>query len=73
MAEIIMSHFNPISGKRNEPAKTLQVLAKLLTEQRRAKDVDSRPGLVFCAIKSSIKSEMNIPITLKITLYAIAE
>lgn len=56
--------FNPTRGSKNAPDRLLATIARLLTLQSRAKLVASRPLSVFCAIKSIIIRNINIPIKL---------
>jgi hypothetical protein len=62
--EIITSHFKPINGNKNAPDKLLATKDRLLTLQRKAKEVASRSLIVFLAIKSMTMIKMNIPIRL---------
>jgi len=66
-AEIIISHLRPRMGKKKAPDKLLVTSARLLMLQRKAKEVASRPGTVFLAIKSMTIKKINIPIRLYIT------
>ena len=59
-----MSHFKPTIGNKKAPDKLLVTRARLLILQRSAKEVASRPGTVFLAIKSMTIKKINIPIRL---------
>lgn len=60
-AEMIISHLSPIAGSINAPDKLLDIRARLLTLHNNAKDVASRPGMDFLAIKSITMTKINIP------------
>lgn len=62
--EITISHFRPSLGSKNAPDKLLAAKARLLKLHRSAKEVASRPFIVFLAIKSSSMIKINIPIKL---------
>ncbi len=63
-ADKIISHLRPRMGKKNAPDKLLVTSARLLMLHRSAKEVASRPGTVFLAIKSITIIKINIPIRL---------
>lgn len=64
IADIIISHFNPISGKSHAPTNVEQVPAKLEIEQNKANEVDSFPLIVERAINVIRLRKINIPNTL---------
>jgi hypothetical protein len=64
----MINHFNPMIGNKNAPERLLETRAKLLILQRNAKEVASKPGVLFRAIKSMTIKNINIPIKLYNTL-----
>ena len=63
-AEIIINHFKPIIGSKKAPERLLEMRARLLMLQRNAKEVASKPDVLFLAIKSMTKRKINMPIKL---------